>query len=298
MNKIPFAGFPLTATVAQSLLPFPQFNSGLAPTWAPLGDTWYNSLQTKATKRLSHGLDLIANFTWSKELDNLAGTFIPTNVGNRATARTLATLYRPLVTSFALTYTVLSIRGLSSGALKAASWIARDWQVSGFFQYASGALIAPPIANASPTLSSLIFESTVQDRVSGVPLFTQNLNCHCFDPAYTFVLNPAAWTNPPAGQFGTATYYSDYRDERRPVENLGVGRRFPIRERASFNIRIEFTNIFNRTEMNDPTATNPEAAQTRNPATGQTTAGFGYINTLGTTFGTPRQGQIVARFQF
>ena len=30
-NKIPFAGFPLTATVAQSLRPFPQFNAGLGP---------------------------------------------------------------------------------------------------------------------------------------------------------------------------------------------------------------------------------------------------------------------------
>ena len=82
------------------------------------------------------------------------------------------------------------------------------------------------------------------------------------------------------------------------MENLAIGRRFPIKERASFNVRIEFTNLFNRTEVNDPVATNPQASQTVNPATGQTTAGFGYINTLGTTFGTPRQGQIVARFQF
>ena len=32
------AGFPLTATVAQSLRPFPQFNSGLNVLSAPLGD--------------------------------------------------------------------------------------------------------------------------------------------------------------------------------------------------------------------------------------------------------------------
>jgi len=186
----------------------------------------------------------------------------------------------------------------NSTALKVLSWVGRDWQVSGFFQYASGALIPPPLANASPTLSTTIFESTVQNRVLGVPLFTHDLNCHSFDPSTTFVLNPAAWTNPPAGHFGTATYYNDYRDQRRPVENLAIGRRFPIKERASFNVRIEFTNLFNRTEVNDPVAANPQAAQTVNPATGQTTAGFGYINTLGTTFGTPRQGQIVARFQF
>jgi hypothetical protein len=299
-NKIPFAGFPSTATVAQSLLPFPQFNSGLAPTWSPLGDTWYNSLQVKATKRLSHGLDVIYNFTWAKEMDNLGGTFLPTDVGNRATARTLATLYRPLVTSFALSYTTPRI-GASSARMKALSWAARDWQVSGFFQYASGALIPPPVANASPTLSSLEFQSTVQNRNPGVPLFTQDLNCHCFDPSTTFVLNPAAWSNPTSGQFGSGTYYNDYRAQRRPVENLGIGRLFRIREKASISVRAEFTNLFNRLEPNDPTSTNPQLAQTRvnnSDPKSATVSGFGYVNTLGTTFAPPRQGQIVARFQF
>jgi hypothetical protein len=305
-NKIPFAGFPLSATVAQALRPFPQFNCSFSatgaptcmiPTWTPLGDTWYNSMQVKATKRLSHGLDLLFNYTWAKELDNLGGTFFPTDVGNRQTARTLATLYRPQVTSVAINYITPSLKGSNSTPMKAVSWAARDWQFGIFTQYSSGALIPPPLANASPTMLSLVSQGTVQNRVPNVPLFTQDLNCHCFDPGATFVLNPAAWSNPAAGQFGSSTYYNDYRAQRRPVENLAIGRRFPIRERASFNIRIEFTNLFNRTEMNDPTATNPQATQTRNAA-GQTTAGFGYINTLGTTFGPPRQGQIVARFQF
>jgi len=296
-NKIPFAGFPLTATVAQSLRPFPQFNSGLSATWSPLGDTWYDSLQVKVTKRLSHGLDLIYNFTWAKDLDNLEGTFFPIDVGNRATAKTLSTLYRPLVTSFAVNYTVPKFEVGQSAGWRGLSWVARDWQLGGFFQYASGALIPPPVANASPTITALDFLNTVQNRVPGAPLFTKDLNCHCFDPGTTFVLNPAAWTNPAPGQFGTATYYNDYRAQRRPVENLAIGRVFPIRERASFNIRVEFTNIFNRTEPNDPTSTNPQAAQTVG-SNGQTTAGFGYINTLGTTFAAPRQGQVVARFQF
>jgi hypothetical protein len=300
-NKIPFAGFPLTASVAQSLRPFPQFNSALSPTWAPLGDTWYSSLQLKVTKRLSHGLDFSSAFTWAKELDNLEGTFFPIDVGNRRTAKTLATLYRPLVTSFAVNYTVPTLGRFNGAGFRALSWAARDWQFGAFFQYASGALIAPPQATTSPSMNALAFQNTVQNRVPGQPLFTQDLNCHCFDPSTTFVLNPAAWTNPLPGQFGTATYYNDYRAQRRPVEDLALGRLFRIREKASFSIRIEFTNLFNRTEMNDPSATNPQLAQTRvnnNDPHSQTTAGFGFINTIGTTFGAPRQGQIVARFQF
>jgi hypothetical protein len=85
-----------------------------------------------------------------------------------------------------------------------------------------------------------------------VPLFLQNPNCNCFDPKTTFVLNPAAWVNPPAGHYGTsAGYYSDYRYQRRPVENVSIGRIFPFREgRMSLRIRAEFTNIFNRVELN------------------------------------------------
>ena len=67
-NKVPYAGFPLTSTVAQSLRPFPQFTS-LAATGAPLGKTWYDSLQLKATKRFSHGIDFTWTYTRSKELD-------------------------------------------------------------------------------------------------------------------------------------------------------------------------------------------------------------------------------------
>jgi hypothetical protein len=68
-------------------------------------------------------------------------------------------------------------------------------------------------------------------------------------------------------------------------------------EKANLNIRMEFTNIFNRTEEANPTATNAQLTQTRNAATGLTSAGFGWINT--TAVAAPsRQGTIVARITF
>jgi hypothetical protein len=143
----------------------------------------------------------------------------------------------------------------------------------------------------------MVFQSTFDNRVPGVPLFTQDLNCHCFDPNKTFVLNPAAWVNPPAGQFGTAAaYYSDYRTQRRPSESIALGRMFRIREGMTFQIRAEFSNAFNRTEMNNPTSSNVLATQTKNNA-GQTTAGFGFTNVSSVALPS-RQGTIVARFRF
>jgi hypothetical protein len=138
------------------------------------------------------------------------------------------------------------------------------------------------------------------NRVPGVPLFTQDLNCGCFDPNTTFVLNPKAWTDPAPGQFGgSAPYYSDYRGRRRPQEAFNFGRQFRITERTSLSLRAEFTNIFNRTVFPGPTATNALATQTRvnnSDPNSQATGGFGWLNT--TLAGTPRQGQIVARFRF
>jgi hypothetical protein len=44
----------------------PKAAHRLTPTWAPLGATWYNSLQAKATKRFSDGLDFTYAFTCQK----------------------------------------------------------------------------------------------------------------------------------------------------------------------------------------------------------------------------------------
>jgi hypothetical protein len=164
--------------------------------------------------------------------------------------------------------------------------------------------IIVPIANNG--LNSLLFTGgyaatptggTFVDRVPGQPLFLQDLNCHCFDPTKTLVLNPKAWADPPPGQFGTAAaYYSDYRQQRRPGENISFGRVFRIKERASLQIRAEFTNIFNRTEVNNPSSTNAASTPLQNTA-GLYTSGFGWVNTA-TVASPPRQGQLVARFQF
>jgi hypothetical protein len=133
--------------------------------------------------------------------------------------------------------------------------------------------------------------------VEGPPLFSADLNDKSVDPNKAFFLNPKAWADPPAGQYGySAAYFDDYRYQRRPSESMSLGRIFRFGDKANLNIRIEFNNIFNRTQKANPTATNAKQTQTTNPA-GKPTAGFGYINT-GQLFAQPRTGQLVARIQF
>jgi hypothetical protein len=298
---LPYPGFPSLSTVAQSLRPFPQYGNISNWHWVPDGDTWYESLQMKATKRFSHGLEFGSAFTWAKQLTmgveddfGRGDGVILNDVFNRPNNKDLSVFDQPFQFVFSGSYTTPKWTAGQAG-MKALSWLARDWQIGSLLRYSSGLPI--PTGTATNGLATYLFQSTLFNRVPGVPLFTQDLNCHCFDPNKTFVLNPVAWTNPAPGQWGTAAaYYSDFRYQRRPVENISIGRVFRVKERASLQIRAEFTNMFNRTEMSNPTATNPSATQTTTAA-GQTTAGFGYINN-GTVFSAPRSGQLVARFQF
>ncbi len=298
---LPYPGFPASATVAQSLRPYSQYGNITNFHWVPIGDTWYQSLQVKATERLAHGLDFSSAFTWAKQLTSgveddfgRGGGVVTNDVFNRPNQKALSSYDQPFQFVFSGSYITPKWSATSKG-VRILSCVSRDWQIGTLLRYASGLPIAAPTSTNS--MSTYLFQSTLFSRVPGVALFTKDLNCHCYDPNTTFVLNPNAWSNPAPGQWGTAAaYYSDYRYQRRPVENISLGRVFRVKERASLHIRAEFTNIFNRAEANNPTATNALATPTRNTA-GQTTAGFGYINTA-TTFSAPRQGQLVARFQF
>ncbi len=310
-GKPPFAGFPGTLTVAQSLRPFPQFSS-ITPLFAPDGNTWYDSLQAKATQRFSHGLQFTTLFTWAKQFSTAAplnpgagttGGVVVNDVDNRMQNKYLSPYDQPLALTISGGYTTPKIK-----TNKIVSWVARDWQINALMAYASGLPILAPVAQNN--LNTVLLrnntgsQTSYADRVPGVPLFTENLNCHCFDPNKVFALNPAAWTQPGPGQWGTSSaYYSDYRQARHPNENLGVGRRFPIRERVQLNIRIEFSDIFNRAAMPVPTSTNAAATQVRNAA-GVPTAGFGFIATgnegavSNVQLPTSRQGTLVARITF
>jgi len=316
----PYPGFPMGLTVAQSLRPMPEY-TGIVQTWNPLGDTWYDALQTKATKRFSHGLDFVVSYTWSKSLalgaednNNYASPTTPAinDVFNRGVNKTLSGFDQPHNLVIAGNYTTPKVLAGASGfASKVLSWFARDWIAGAVMRYSSGLPFKVPAATTG--LASYVFQNTNVDRVPGVPLFTADLNCHCYDPNTTFVLNPNAWVNPPLGQFGTANaHYNDYREQRRPSESMSLARTLRIKERASLMIRAEFSNIFNRAGYNVPTSSNAFQTQTRDK-NGQTTGGFGYIspaavggnntNPAAATAGTfatplPRQGTIVVRLQF
>jgi hypothetical protein len=194
-----------SGTVAQSLRPF-RNSPALTALWAPLGDNWYNSLQLKVIKRLSHGLDLSYNFTWSKTLQSNIEAGTQNDIFNRSLSKTLSGLDRPLVSNINITYTAPAAPWAHNIILK---FVLRDWTMGAILTYASGTPILVP---ASTTLLNTQTFGTASflNRVPGVPLFLQDLNCHCFDPTKTLVLNPAAWVAPAPGTYSSSpAYYNE-----------------------------------------------------------------------------------------
>jgi hypothetical protein len=285
----PYPGFPMSATLAQALRPYPMYDS-LGTQLASLGNTWYDSLQVKGTKRMSNGWSLNLAYTWSKSLGTVDGAV--NNVENRGLAKSITSFSQPHVLNVTVLYEVPDF-GLARSYLS--RLLFKGWTLGVIGRYASGRPIGVP--SSRNNLSSLLFQGTRMNRVAGEPLFLYDLNDRkSYDPFKNFVLNPKAWTDAAPGDWGTAAaYYDDYRQARAPDEQVSVEKGFLFRERMSLKIRFELFNALNRVRLPGPSSGNPLEAQ-RTDANGAPVSGFGYIAAISAA--SQRQGQLTLRFQF
>jgi hypothetical protein len=296
---LPYAGYPTSNSLSSVLRPFPQFpgaaGTGIGPSGSATGNSKYDSLQVKVTKRLSHRLQVGASYTWAKGFTRE----IPATTGrqdfwNPATEVNLRQAIPPQVLAINFLYTTPKFEFLDR--LKIANLIVKDWALGGFMDYQSGAFLTVPTSPTSNFLAS-------QDiRVPGQPLYLKDVNDkHNLNPYTDIVLNPAAWAVCPSNTTcGTGTTYNDFRGPRHPSESFNIGRNFRIKERMNFQIRGEFTNIFNRTQLPNPSAGSPQNAPVKN-SLGIYTSGFGTMaaySVPGVATFTGRTGTVVGRFTF
>jgi hypothetical protein len=292
--SVPYVGFPTGKTLAQALRPYPQY-ANIYAEYSPTGSSWYDSMQVRATNRLSHGLDLIESFTWSKSLvegmDTERGRGAAINDAlNRASNKVISAESQPIVSATGFTYQIPTIPVFAGN--RVVRTVVGGWTVGGLFSFHSGLPISIPSSNNN--LSQVLFRGTYQNRVSGKPLFLIGPNSHNFKPS-SQILNPAAWSDAALGTFGTTKIYqNDYRWQRQPDEEMNLAKNFPMpfrkSEGSSIQIRGEFFNVFNHLYYPAPNGSNPTQAPT------SSNGGFGQIN-VGSVSGY-RTGQIVARFQF
>jgi hypothetical protein len=294
----PYAGFPGFDSLQAALYPYPQYG-GILDSNSPTGASKYDSLQIKATKRFSHGLQAGGTYTWGQ------GFVRPDRQDffNPQSAVWQLQQIPPQDLNFNAIYTVPGAPFLPKGV----HYLAKDWQIGWFANYQSGQFLTPP---TSPTLN---FFSSEDVRVPGQPLYTPGVNINnlgSYNPLTTQVLNPNAWEACPVNATCAATsvLYKDFRGPRTPTENANIGRNFRFGPEGKFNlyIRAEFVNIFNRTLMPNPISSSPQNPVVHGGPNGQLTGGFGVIDAylpVGSIYGTApylqgRTGTLVARFSF
>jgi len=317
---LPYANFPSNQTVRQALLAYPQYNGILSPVGAPLGKTWYDSLQTSINKRFSHGVTFNANYTYSKNLD-LISTNDPFNrqLGKNLSLNDLPHQLRMGGQFESPTRLRSSLPVLSN---KAVAYALSGWSLGVSLSYQSAPLVGLPTSSGTVPISNFLgYGPGPAQLIPGMSPWSVDwtdyggvhhtdpldINCHCFDPTKTQVLNPKAWTNVPDGQFAASmSSIRSFRGFRAPGENANFGRNFRFKERVNLNVRVEFTNIFNRllySSLATPIGLGNFSSTPTVFTTGQNkgllSGGFGSVvpfTTAGITG--QRQGSFVARIQF
>ncbi len=305
-STLPYASFPLTQTVAQSLRPFPQYGD-IYYRWAPLGKTWYDALQVRVSRQYANGFAINSGFSYQREyalgnenvgaanaLEAVNNATLEDEGENEAANRHVSALSRPFTMFFAPTYTFPKFR-----KQRLLSKFVSDWTFTAVLHYASGLPIRTPIANSN--LYSLLFQNTFANRKQGATLIEKDLDGNDFDPRSEFALNPNAWVDPDDGEFGASkAYHSDYRFKRRPVEQMSLSRNFRITDKVQLNVRAEFQNVFNRRDTVDPDYLNAKATQIRGDDGDDEDvpkSGFGYVN-FKNTASNPRNGQVIIKLLF
>jgi hypothetical protein len=272
---IPYPGF--TGSVAQALRPYPQYQT-ITNHSNPNGNSTYNALQLKYTKRMSHGLTVLVAYTWSKTLADgdisAGGGDSGQDYYNRRLEKGIADYDVPQLLSIAYTYELPFGKGkqfLNSGV---ASQVLGGWQLTGIQQYQSGMPVQLTVNNTLPIFNQVLRPNLV----AGVPLTLDPTN-----PLGNPWFNKAAFAIPGNNQFGDAPRsLTQLRAPNSYNESFGLMRRIRIKERVTVTLRAEFFNAFNRTVFGAP-ASNVSAAN------------FGFVSSQANT---PRQGLMSLRVDF
>jgi hypothetical protein len=261
--KLPYAGYPMNFTLAQSLVPFPQYSLGFGGTTNGGHSTW-NALETSFQHNYSHGLYSLVSYTFSKLIANNTST----NVYAKNTEKAISTSDRPHVLSIATIYDLPFGKGKHFGGNwnPAVNTVLGNWRVSGVQHYQSG---TPFGVSAGQNLYGA--GAARPSYVPGQALYNPAFNSK--DPTSRY-LNPAAFVQPANGVFGNVP--SVIPSLRQPIqlgEDVAVSKDFNLgnSEKKGFEFRASAFNLANRHLLGGLTTGITSAAygQFSNPQTNQ-----------------------------
>jgi len=256
----PYAGF--SGTVSQALRPFPQYSNAVVDSVTmsdPFGDYSYHALQVSLQKRISAGLTVLANYTWSKTLTNADAEYpLQSNWNGNGTSGALNTynlkvekglsqydVPQRLVLSY--TYQLPFGKGktlANQGGI--VNVLVGGWQVAGVQSYQSGT----PLAVSSPGWDSGIFAGNLGANSRPNVVVGKDMNGYHGGGwvwGQSVRLNPAAFVPAPNFTFGNAPRSLKVREFASHNEDFNFSKQIPMfTEKVKTVFRMEFFNAFNR----------------------------------------------------
>jgi len=296
----PLASYYASSSLAQPQvpgyqleLPYPQFTSVTSDV-PPIANSIYHALQITVEKHYSNGLQLSANYTFSKSIDDssmydtnvswLAGTtsglWEPQDPNKPWLDRSLSTFDVPHIFKLNYTYDLPIGRGREflNGMPRALDLIVGGWKTAGVWTIQSGFPLnfetyGTPIPTYGPQRPNIVCPPQRTGGGDGNWVFNYFANPNCFQTPNEYTLGDA----PRA--------LSAIRSPAFFTTNLSVSKEFalvPSHENMKLELRLEAQNAFNHPVFGTP----------------DTTVGdqnFGVISY--TTVG-PRQCQLALKFNF
>lgn len=263
-------GYDLSAaTVPQGALlrPHPEF-CDINELDDPAGDSHYNALDVNYTHRVSQGLTMLASYTFSKFIDDIAG---PEGWAN-SSAETTRNVYdlaaeksvdpNDTPNSFVLSYVyelpVGRGKKLGSGMNGVANQVLGGWQTTGIFTFKQGF----PLSISSPGNGLDYFGAGQHVDVVGSYKISHQSRTEWFNntpPGLSgAAFQPAAsWTLGNAPRF-----FSDLRSPHYNNWDIGIQKNFPIRESARVEFRLDMFNAFNHANFYAPNTSLPPLGAT------------------------------------
>ena len=266
LNQIPW-DVALAGRNLQTNRKFPNVNNAVGLDSAT-GRSAYDSLLLRFEKRFSYGLNFLANYTFSKNMEingtggsssfnQNGGTTFPVDSWNLHNEKAAGALDVPQVIVLSGGYELPAGKGkrwLSNGG--AASYILGGWQANSIFYHRSG-FTTDIRTTRIPAANQLFATINVPDRVTGQPTKLP-------DAGVDGWFNPAALAQPgtatsatgvPLIRFGNA----QRRVGRGPGSNnmdFSLFKNFKLTERTDLQYRAEAFNLSNTPTFNLPGATN------------------------------------------
>jgi Carboxypeptidase regulatory-like domain len=244
------------ATVAQALLPFPQYCGTMTGDNEGHGNSIYESLQGKLERRFKGGLYILGSFTASSLYTNSSEMTQATNANSAGTGsispydpkrqRAIAADNVPYNGSVAVVYDLpfgYHKQFLNGGGVTNA--IVGGWQVSPIWQFSHG--IPFSFGSASCNVVPQFRQQCLPSIRSGTQVLLHST--HGFDPSKTggTLINPAAFESD-FSAFGytgggapvTTIYGPSYRNT-----DMALTKNTKIAEKANLQFRASFFNAFN-----------------------------------------------------